>query len=310
MYDGTRAPLVGLFSAIGTGALVHDLNVQGSALIEAFGSAGSPQSPLNGAEGLLAGYNAGIILRVNASGTVQTKGYVGDGDATVAGGLVGINAPTGLIWRSSSNVAGSSGATLGGLVGENDGSVIESFATGAVQTVENAGAQGAVSEGRPGGLVGYNAGDIEDSYATGAVSNQCAFASCSAGGLVYANANTGRINQSFATGAVTGGKWIDAEGVPVAPQNFGIAAENDGFISTAVYWDKETTGAKLGVGLGTPIPAANGLTSVQMTNPASFSGWDFSAGGEWALPAGDSRPILRWQLDPTEGAVLLSGGTH
>ncbi|WP_240324473.1 filamentous hemagglutinin N-terminal domain-containing protein [Trinickia diaoshuihuensis] len=306
---GAQEMMVGLFTYIGEGAIVHDLNLRGSAVLEASAFA---FNPLRDTIGLLAGYNAGTILRVNVSGTVQTKGFGYDGDFSVAGGLVGTNAGTGVIWRSSSNVAATGGGTVGGLAGENDGTVSESFATGPVQTIEYAGTKGAVSEGRPGGLVGYNAGEIDDSYATGAVTNECAVASCSAGGLVYMNGPAGRISQSFATGPVTGGKWINGDGVPVAPQNFGIAAENDampsvGVITNDVYWNKDTTGAQVGVGLGTPISNANGLTTAQMTNPASFSGWDFSATGEWALPAGGSHPILRWQLDPTEGAAQSVG---
>jgi hypothetical protein len=49
-------------------------------------------------------------------------------------------------------------------------------------------------------------------------------------------------------------------------------------------------------GYGTPIPAANELTTGQMSTPASFVSYDFSSTGVWAMPAGATHPALRWQL--------------
>lgn len=196
--DGTREPWVGLFTIIGRGGIVRDLNVQGDVAIEA---EAAPFAGINGAEGILAGYNAGTIVGVTTSGAFHTRGYIDEGDFTVAGGLV------------------------------------------------------------------------------------------------YTNSATGTIRQSFATGAVSGGRMIGANGLPVGPQNFGLAAVNDGQIYGA-YWNKETTGTTIGVGLGTPVFASSGLTSAQMSNPTSFSGWDFSVSGDWAMPEGDAHPVLRWQLEP------------
>jgi hypothetical protein len=185
---------------------------------------------------------------------------------------------------------------LGGLVGENDGLIAQSYASGAVRTAEDAGSGGPTSDGSPGGLVGVNNGTIEQSYATGAVSNACMRASCSAAGLV--NVNHGTISQSFATGAVTGGQTIDSDGLPTGPENYGIAAVNDGTIAQDVYWNKDTAATAIGVGSGTAISAANGLTNAQMADPKQFSGWSFTSTGAWAMPAGYGHPILRWVLDP------------
>jgi hypothetical protein len=66
-------------------------------------------------------------------------------------------------------------------------------------------------------------------------------------------------------------------------------------IKDNVYWDMETTGATEG---GGTLPASNGFTTAQMSNPASFdTPWDFSATDAWAMPAGTTHPVLRWQLD-------------
>lgn len=53
----------------------------------------------------------------------------------------------------------------------------------------------------------------------------------------------------------------------------------------------------IGVSTGTQIPAANGLTTAQMSDPASFGGYDFGRNGVWAMPAGATHPVLRWQVE-------------
>ncbi|MGG1945969.1 filamentous hemagglutinin N-terminal domain-containing protein [Trinickia sp. NRRL B-1857] len=280
----------GLFGTLGAGAVVRDLNVNANVSITA------DISTLNaaGIEAILAADNYGTILHVNTSGTVVANAYIYGGDSTTAGGLVGVN--HGTIERSSSSASGNTGGMLGGLVGENDGLIAQSYASGTVRTAEDAGSGGPTSDGSPGGLVGVNNGTIEQSYATGAVSNACMLASCSAAGLV--NVNHGTISESFSTGAVTGGQAIDSDGVPIGPENYGIAAVNDGTIAQDVYWNKDTTATAIGVGSGAAISSANGLTNAQMADPKRFSGWNFTSTGAWAMPAGGRHPILRWQLDP------------
>ncbi|MGF6505453.1 hypothetical protein OKW26_001256 [Paraburkholderia sp. 32] len=90
----------------------------------------------------------------------------------------------------------------------------------------------------------------------------------------------------FATGLVTQPSY----------QPIGIARANTGTIGNDVYWDTDTTTATAGVVYGTPIPAVNGLTTAQMSTPASFVGDDFGPTGVWAMPAGATHPVLRWQL--------------
>jgi hypothetical protein len=33
-----------------------------------------------------------------------------------------------------------------------------------------------------------------------------------------------------------------------------------------------------------------------MTLPASFQSYDFGPNGDWAMPAGATHPVLRWQV--------------
>ncbi|SDR52405.1 filamentous hemagglutinin family N-terminal domain-containing protein [Paraburkholderia fungorum] len=268
--------LIGMFGSIGGKGVVRNLNLNGT-------GANNDLNPLFGGlyadMGMLAGENAGTVVRVNVSGTLS-GGNFSIVDEGVAGGLTGDN--TGTILRSSSSVAATTGGTLGGLAGANEGSISQSFATGALVS------SGYINEGA-GGLVGINFGSISQSYATGptTLSGYCrGAAGTPCGGAALVAINNGTISQSFATGLVTQPFY----------EPIGVARTNTGTIANDVYWNQDTTGATVGVVYGTTIPAANGLTSAQMSTPASFQGYDFSSAGVWAMPAGATHPVLRWQL--------------
>jgi filamentous hemagglutinin family protein len=280
-YPATTVAL-GMFGTLGVNSVVRNLNVNGS---EGIASA-DPTQNTSGDEGILAGHNYGTIVGVSTSGSIGWGG--GSTDSTVAGGLVGVN--YGTVERSSSSVNGSTGGTLAGLVGVNNGIISQSYASGSLSTYEIGPSGFGLSAGNSAGLVGTNNGTITQSYATGAVQTGCLILECSAAGLV--TTNTGTISQSFATGAVSGGQSY------TGPANYGIAATNSGTIASDVYWNKSTTTTTIGVGSGTPMPASNGLTTAQMSDPKRFSGWNFGSDGAWAMPAGASHPVLRWQLEP------------
>jgi hypothetical protein len=64
-----------------------------------------------------------------------------------------------------------------------------------------------------------------------------------------------------------------------------------------VYWDREVSGQSVGAATGTPIPAANGLTTAQMGMASSFAPtWNFAPGGTWTFIEGVSHPVLQWQV--------------
>lgn len=258
----------GLFGVIGGQGVVRDIAVNGGSV----GAGGYF------AIGLLAGVNDGTIVHGSSSGNVAQSGDLG-AYLTISGGLVGSNA--GMLLRSSSSAGVDSAGTMGGLAGENDGTIAQSFATGSVTAEPYAGGAG--------GLVGGNGGLITQSYSTGAATAAFGFCpgpGCTSGsaGLVWNNLGT--ITQSFATGPID-----NENGIPPA----GIASLNSGMIGSDVYWNKDTTGASSGVYSGTAVPATNGLTSAQMQQAASFAGYDFGPNGAWAMPAGATHPILKWQ---------------
>lgn len=261
-----------LFTTIGQGGVVRNLNIT-----NAVGSTLDKGVP----GGVLAGDNQGTIANVVVSGSMQGNLFdYRTGGAPPVGGLVGTN--EGLIVRSGANVQVSNAGFAGGLVGQNSGTILQSYATGGVSELTNPYSGETNRLVQAGGLVGANSGTIAQSYATGAVSGT----SLEGGGLVAENSGT--ITQSFASGNVSG----VAQG-STAPTLAGIAVVNTGTIGSDVYWNKETSGQAAG---GPGIAGANGLTSAQMSDPASFAGWNFGPDGVWAMPSGATNPVLQWQL--------------
>lgn len=260
----------GLFALIGQHGVVRNLTM--TDVTREFGLVEDPA-------GILASVSQGTISNVFVAGEMVgfTNG-IGNFDGPPVGGLVGIN--EGLIERSGSSATISNNGVSGGLVGSNTGSIVQSFASGNVSG-------DTVTE--PGGLVGDNSGSISQSYATGAVSGLSYYA----GGLVATNSGT--IDESFATTNVTSG-IIDPH---YPPQLGGIAGTNSGTIGSNVYWNVDTTQQTSG---GPGTLDANGLSNAQMSKPASFSGWDFSSGGAWAMPSGAAYPVLRWQVQQSSNS--------
>ena len=131
-------------------------------------------------------YWVGLFDTVASTGTIRNVSLTGvdvTGDEWV-GGLVGENRGTITASYATGTVSGED--YVGGLVGENGGTITASYAT---ETVSG--------EDYVGGLVGENGGTITASYATGTVSGED-----HVGGLVGLNA--GIITSSYATGTVSG----------------------------------------------------------------------------------------------------------
>ena len=116
------------------------------------------------------------------------------GNSACFGGLVGQNDGTITGSYATGTVTGTGDSAYdGGLAGYNDGTISGSYATGTVTVTSD--------DASVGGLVGYNYGTISGSYATGTVTGTGN--SAYAGGLVGAN-EEGSITNSYATGTVIG----------------------------------------------------------------------------------------------------------
>src|SRR5579871_669162 len=156
--------------------------------------------------------NYGMIISSSANVHLKIKCCAKHG--AIAGGLVSDNGGGGTIELShaAGDISGSTGG--GGLVGENEGTISQSYATGNV------------SYG--GGLVfiNQNTGTISNSYATGAVHGT----DDSGGFIQYVpEYTTGTISDSYSTGAVSTGDG-------------GFLCTDDVVDLSNDYWDITTSG--------------------------------------------------------------------
>ena len=300
---GDNAGLFGLSSGVVRGVGVVDADVTGSRCA-----------------GALAGLNGGRVEASWSTGAVT-------GDSCV-GGLVGVNGlwvPDGGTFRplagsvtaSWSSADATAEQWVGGLVGYNNGTVVASYATGAVTaTTEGSGAGGLV------GRMGFGENRIAASYATGAVSGRGG----SVGGLVGHAMPHDRVEASYwdteTSGVTRGGggagrttaalqepsgysgpyaSWdvdvdvdVDGDGVPDAPWDFGTPGEYPA-LSVDADGDGAATWRELGLqGRTFPRAAASeaGARGAGVTAGAVPSGGPTApgqaAGATTRGPAGDT----------------------
>ena len=221
----------------------------------------------NNTVGGLAGGNWNTIVGShatgNVAGTITVGGLVGWNSASIGtsyatgnvwgshtvGGLVGNSNSGGVVvssYAAGNVVSTDAGIRVGGLVGENYGSIRGSYAKGNV-----------LGGSRVGGLVGANFshGTIISSYAIGAVSGG------SSGGLLGYNSDSSVVIASYATGAVLGN--YDAGG---------LAGGNDRSNGISVsYWDVESSGQSVGVASGFNS-GVEGKTTAELQAPTSYEG--------------------------------------
>ena len=231
-----------LFAALGTEGVVKNVGL--------FNVSVAGTDNISG----LVGLNDGAIINSHV-----TLANMGVDIATDVGGLVGYNRNGSIInsYVTTTTVLG--GEDIGGLVGENDGSIISSFAYADVIGFE-----------KIGGLVGLNRGDIINTYAAGTVASTQTVTV--AGGLVGWNRSTGAIENSYVVSQVMpltdGDSRVD-----------GLIGDNDGSI-TASYWDK-TVNAHLTTSDGARTTAAlqnptmPGATSADTYHGWRTEAWDF-----------------------------------
>ncbi len=235
----------------------------------------------------LVGRNYGAVTNAYATGSVTgSNDYVGGlvarnygslTDAYATGSVTGSSRVGGLVGQSfwdtiltnvyaTGSVTGSS-AFVGGLVGNNLGTVVNAYATGSV-TGSNA---------NVGGLLGWNSGIVTNVYATGSV-----IGGEEVGGLV--GTTLGNITNAYATGNVIGTLDYD-----YAPDTIGgLIGRNYSdlvfIVIISTYWDTETSAQSLSAG-------GTGRTTAEMYQQATYVGWNFT--DIWQINEGLSYPELR-----------------
>ncbi len=289
---------LGLFGYLGAGAVVENLAVENAAITGGTGSqyiggvCGANDGTITNcsAMGTFSGrYSVGGMCGDNKSGTIShcfaTGAVNGQSDL---GGLCGNNgaytSSAGTIQHcyatsTVSNTVAESSYNVGGLCGQNWGTVSQSYATGAV-----------TGQYYFGGLNGHNLGTIVDCYATGAVSGLW-----SGGGLCGLD-EQGKIIRCYSTGLIS---------VEMLSGGFCGKAYTDGtygshgvtYEDTANFWDGETANTWTSA-MGT----GNSTADMKMQATFAGAGWDFTdTDGNpavWKMTSeGSSYPTLAWQPD-------------
>jgi hypothetical protein len=249
--------------------------------------------------GGLVGYNTGSIISCYAAGDVRGNYSFSD----YVGGLVGYNSNNSIITGSYASGTVTGQYDIGGLVGENDGTVTNCYAIGWV-----------IASGYSvGGLVGINdSGTISNCYAIEKVSgdhyvgglvggNYGTIANCRATGIIKGNSSTAGL-----TGQNSGSISYCYSTSLVCYSGMGLVGVNDGGSVTASFWDTQTSGRATSNG-------GTGKTTAQMQNINTFlnAGWDFvgeTANGTddiWLMRSDiNDYPKFYWQ--PSTG---YSGGS-
>jgi len=227
--------------------------------------------------GGLVGSNGGTISASGASGAVS--GLNSDAARSI-GGLVGLNQAGASITASmASGAVTGTRAMVGGLVGNNEGAVAQSYATGAVSGAANIG-----------GLVGRNGGSISNAYATGAVgaaaNSDPALSHENLGGLIGWSVAGSSASNVYSSGAVSGNGFAASTAGGV------VGRADTGAAVSFAFWNYETAGIQMDQG------GASGRTTAQMQQQGSFNGYDFSS--VWRIYDGYTTPMLKAFLKPLQ----------
>jgi hypothetical protein len=266
-------------------------------------STGNVNGPSNSQYvGGLVGYLEYVVIVTNCysmgavSGDVYVGGLVGSGGKSLTncystgavsgteyvGGLEGISGGISSITNcySTGAVSGTLNSKyVGGIVGDNSGSIIRCSSTGTIS--------GSSNSQYIGGLAGHNSTlffnpvGITDCYSTGTVSGTQYI-----GGLVGTNDNGGKITDCYSAGMVSGSS------------NFGgLVGYDDGSGSViASFWDVNSSGQSASAG-------GTGKTTTEMKSLSTFTsaGWNFIT--VWDINDGWTCPFFSFKKTSYSGGI-------
>ena len=250
-------------------------------------------------------YGSGAIADSSSSVNLTAAGY------SRTGGLVGMN--YGQITRSiatGSVVATYGGGSTGGLVGVNAGGrITQSIAMGDVAL--SSPTTGAGNSSFVGGFVGDNSGTITQSYATGsagmAINDETleVFEQNGVGSFAGVQEGAGSITQSFATGeAWSANYWTPS----CSGCGWGPTPIYRGFVG--YHWSNGDNGTVAGSYYDSATTGLGGGSTTADLQAALPAGWDTSV---WKIIAGQSYPYLAWQFPggvaAISGTVYSDAGT-
>ena len=291
---------IGLFGAIGTGAIVRNLHLVDNL------AKGASSNATTHAGGLVGTQFGGAIIACSASGEVEA----GTGPNNNVGGLVGILIDGHIVGSGATGPV--RGLThrddVGGLVGHmQDGAITASYATG---DADSGGLtiSGLTGGEFAGGMVGnMDGGAITASYATGDADTSTRGGDI-AGSLV-GRMNAGSVTASYATGdADSGAGTGDFAGALVGFPGGGTLTASWGFgeaMSETVFPAGSRVGDTTTLDLPTGVTTAAGLTATNA--PASWDQATSSTLGAWDFGTGTQTPALNFADYDGAGAVFGCG---
>ena len=252
-------------TGFGAGGLIG--GIEGGTVSDCYSSAAA-NCTLLGAGGLMSSISGGgIVEDCYATGNVRA-------DYTTAGGLVAVIFD-GTLTNCYATADVESHAEVGGLVGSmlTDGTVSNCYASGDVKGINIEYEPGKDSGDKVGGLVGNLDGQINDSYATGAVEGDRMIGGLV--GLINWDTIQlvgGTIDNSYSTGLVTNTVGVNETDEPVGGLvGLDDTPELEPDAVTDSFWDTETSGQATSDG-GTGKTTAEMQTEATFTG----AGWDFT----------------------------------
>ena len=192
-------------------------------------------------------------------------------DSWIVGGLVGDNMGSISNCYSTGEVAcGDNSGNLGGLVGISRGGISNCYSTGTVSGGDYSGLIGA--------LAGTNCGNMRNCYSTSLVTGS--YNSQNLGGLVgmnsyYGSIYHGSISDCYSTGSVSGTSYVG-----------GLLGYNSSGSVNNSFWDTQTSSR-------TTSEGGTGKTTTEMKMLSTFTsaGWDFA--DAWGIGNGQTYPYLK-----------------
>ena len=308
--DGAHSTLI---NYVRTGALAGSSSAAGavSGSWVAGGSVASQQNAVATGTvfnfaGCLLGYNGGAVTASNASCNATATGA--DDASDYAGGLLGWN--QGAVTGSYATGTATADSRAGGLAAELTvgGTVIASYATGAVSVTGD----GGVAGGLVASMSSANTA-VRASYATGAVSTGGAGTSMAPnklGGLAGQISGTAPvIAASYSIGTVTGGTGTNSRGGLVGALVSSATASQ----VTNSYWDETTTGiAGTGTGLRKTTTQLRTPTAYGTMSTDIYMSWNLNLDGEtggddpWHFGTNAQYPLLKYGHDAASVAGQIA----
>ncbi|MDU0458437.1 MAG: MBG domain-containing protein [Geobacteraceae bacterium] len=244
--------------------------------------------------------NVGLFAVTGVTAKVRNTGLSGASisGGNYVGGLVGNNA--GSIDTSFSGASVSGFDFVGGLAGQNDGQISHSFTSGSVSG----------SHYYAGGLVGWNHANIIGNCFSAAEVNGGWYVGGLVGENYVFNTLSSSISNSYSSGSVTGADLVggltgvnyglldnaySSGAVTGSGNSVGglvgwINGDYGGSINNA-FWDNTVNSTLIDNGAGT------GKSTVEMMTQATYGAWDIStadnAATVWRIFEGQSYPLLR-----------------